>query len=170
MDPMRKGPEERSAAKERPAANDPHLVDGRQPIGRTGADTAMGGNGPGKSRMKGRTIWLVVLGVFLVGGLVAAWQWWQSRQQQLPAGIVSGNGRIEADEVDVATKYVGRVQELLVNEGDLVQPGQLLVQMDTAELQASLERAKAELARAEAEIHELRADARHKARHFLRLN
>lgn len=148
---MMKGP------KERPAASHPHRMDGHQPSERTGADTARGSNGSGKSRMTGRTIWRVVLGVVVVGGLVAVWQWWQSRQPQLPAGIVSGNGRIEADEVDIATKYVARVKELLVNEGDLVQAGQLLAQMDTAELQASLAQAKAELARAEAEIREQKA-------------
>ena len=59
--------------------------------------------------------------------------------------------------MDIATKYVGRMKELLVNEGDLVQTGQLLAQMDTAELQAALAQAKAELARTEAEIHDLKA-------------
>jgi HlyD family secretion protein len=107
--------------------------------------------------MKGVTIRRVVLGVCMVVALVAAWQWWRSRQPQLPAGIVSGNGRIEADEVDIATKYAGRVQEILVQEGDLVKAGQVLARMDTAELQAALEKAKAEVAKAEAEAHEAQA-------------
>jgi HlyD family secretion protein len=107
--------------------------------------------------MKGVTIRRVVLGVCMVVALVAAWQWWRSRQPQLPAGIVSGNGRIEADEVDIATKYAGRVQEILVQEGDLVKAGQVLARMDTAELQAALEKAKAELAKAEAEAREAQA-------------
>ena len=62
MDLMMQGPQER------PTESDPHRVDGRQPSESTGADTAGGGNGAGRSRKKGRTIWLVALGVWLVGG------------------------------------------------------------------------------------------------------
>jgi HlyD family secretion protein len=90
--------------------------------------------------------------------LVAAWQWWRSRQPALPAGIVSGNGRIEAEEVDIATKYAGRIQDILVREGDLVQAGQVLVNMDMAELQATLDKTRAELAKAEAEVREAEAE------------
>jgi HlyD family secretion protein len=151
MNPMMKGPQKRSAA------SDLHRVDGRQPIGPAGADSAGGSNGSGKTHMKGVTIRRVVLLVFMVAVLVAAWQWWQSRQPQLPAGIVSGNGRIEADEVDITTKYAGRVKEILVHEGDLVKADQVLARMDTAELQAALEHAKAELAKAEAEVREAQA-------------
>jgi HlyD family secretion protein len=104
------------------------------------------------------TIWRVVLGVCLVAVLVAAWLWWQGRQPQLPAGIVFGNGRIEAKEVDIATKYTGRVKEILVDEGALVQVGQVLANMDTAELQAALAQARAELAKAEAEVREAQAE------------
>jgi HlyD family secretion protein len=137
MSPSIRGPQES------PAASALHRADGHQP--------------KGKVPKKGVTIRRVVLGVFMVAVLVAAWQWWQSRQPQLPAGIVSGNGRIEADEVDIATKYAGRVQEILVHEGDLVKAGQVLARMDTAELQAALEHAKAELAKAEAEVREAQA-------------
>ena len=35
--------------------------------------------------------------------------WWQQSQAQLPPGIVWGNGRLEADEINIATKYAGRI-------------------------------------------------------------
>ena len=35
-------------------------------------------------------------------------------------GIVSGNGRIEADEIDIDTKFAGRIAEMLADEGDMV--------------------------------------------------
>jgi HlyD family secretion protein len=41
-------------------------------------------------------------------------------------GLVSGNGRIEATEIDVATKLPGRVTAMLVDEGDFVKAGQPL--------------------------------------------
>lgn len=78
----------------------------------------------------------------------SAYYWWQSRQGRLPDSIASGNGRIEAVEIDVAAKTAGRVEDILVNEGDLVESGQVLARMDTAVLDAQLREAKAERQRA----------------------
>jgi HlyD family secretion protein len=60
------------------------------------------------------------------------------------AGFVSGNGRIEATEIDVATKLAGRVQDIMVNEGDFVQAGQPLAQMRVAVLDAQRDEALAQ--------------------------
>jgi len=59
-------------------------------------------------------------------------------RQSLPAGFASSNGRIEATEVDVATKVSGRIVEVLVAEGDLVRQGQTVARMDIAETEAAL--------------------------------
>jgi HlyD family secretion protein len=32
------------------------------------------------------------------------WSWWRHHQMQLPAGIAYGNGRLEADAIDIDTK------------------------------------------------------------------
>ena len=78
-----------------------------------------------------------LLAAIILGG-VLGWQWWRSLQvPALPEGIVYGNGRIEAVQVDVAAKYPGRVKEVLVREGDLVEPGQVLARMDSQELDAA---------------------------------
>ena len=75
---------------------------------------------------------------------VAGWQRWKIAQKNaLPEGIVSGNGRIESVQVDVAAKYGGRIKEILAREGDLVEEGQVLARMDTAELEAELAKGKA---------------------------
>jgi HlyD family secretion protein len=66
----------------------------------------------------------------------------------LPPGIVSGNGRIEAVEIDVATKTPGRIKEILVDEGQLVEAGQVLARMDTDQLEAQRKQAEAQLKRA----------------------
>lgn len=73
------------------------------------------------------------------------WTWWQEKQSALPDGIAFGNGRIEANEVDISVKYTGRVLDILAEEGDMVSPGQTLVIMDTVELQARLDRSNADL-------------------------
>ncbi len=60
-------------------------------------------------------------------------------------GFASGNGRIEAEEVDIATKLPGRVSEILAEEGDLVEAGQVLARMDTKSLEAQLLGAEAQV-------------------------
>jgi len=87
--------------------------------------------------------------VVLAAGVVGGWQWWKSQQPTLPEGIVSGNGRIEAVQVDVATKYPGQVESILAEEGDMVERGTVLAEMDSAELDATLAEAMARLAQAE---------------------
>ena len=69
-----------------------------------------------------RTAWFTsgVLALICAGLGAGGFNWWRQHLAQLPNGIVSGNGRIEAQEIDVDTKFAGRVAELLVDEGDLV--------------------------------------------------
>jgi HlyD family secretion protein len=95
----------------------------------------------------GRRIWLMVgvLALFAVGGYYA---WQQSRNGTLPEGLASGNGRIEAVEIDVSAKSPGRIKEILVDEGDFVKAGDVLARMDTTQLEAQRRQAEAQLRRA----------------------
>ncbi|MEO3428964.1 HlyD family efflux transporter periplasmic adaptor subunit [Pelagibius sp. CAU 1746] len=98
--------------------------------------------------------------IAVVAALAAAsagYLWWRDNHDRLPDYIASGNGRIEAEEVQVATRYAGRVAEVLVNEGDMVAAGQVLARMDTAELRASLAAARASIAQAQENVIEARA-------------
>ncbi len=110
----------------------------------------------GEGEMKTLRTVIVVL-VLAAGGAGAGYYWWQQQQNQLPDNIASGNGRIEAEEVHVAAKYAGRVAEVLVSEGDMVEAGQILARMDTAELEASLAKASADVAQAQETVAEARA-------------
>lgn len=95
----------------------------------------------------GRRQWLVAaLVVVLAGGGYYAWQ--KLGNAGLPEGIASGNGRIEAVEIDVSTKAAGRIKEIQVDEGDFVQAGQVLARMDTEQLEAQRRQAEAQLQRA----------------------
>lgn len=69
-----------------------------------------------------------------------------------PEGFARGNGRVEADLVDVSTRLSGRVATIAVREGDLVAAGDVLAVMDTTELQAQKARADAAVASAEAVV------------------
>ncbi len=65
-------------------------------------------------------------------------------------GVLMASGTVEATEVQVASEIPGRVARVLVDEGDAVQAGQLLLQLDDQLLQAQLERARAGLRAARA--------------------
>jgi HlyD family secretion protein len=67
----------------------------------------------------------------LRGGVPTGLHLWQQSRSQLPSGIAWGNGRIEADEIDIDTKFVGRIAEILADEGDMVKAGQVVARMDT---------------------------------------
>jgi len=89
-----------------------------------------------------------------VSGLVivlAVWWFWL-RQPPLPEGLVQANGRIEGDHYTVASKWPGRVVEMFAREGDQVQAGQPMIQLDDAQTRAKLEQAKALLSRAMAQF------------------
>jgi HlyD family secretion protein len=88
---------------------------------------------------------LLGMGALALAG-AAALAWWLARPPGVPAGFAVGNGRLEAGELHVATKLPGRIAEVLADEGDEVQAGQLLARMDTASLDAQLAEAKAQVA------------------------
>jgi len=92
-----------------------------------------------------KTLTLILTGA----AIAAAAAWWSLRPDGLPPGIVSGNGRIEATEIDVATKSAGRVVEIGPHEGDFVQAGALLARMDTDVLLAQKAEAEAQVRQAE---------------------
>src|SRR5262249_23748765 len=106
-----------------------------------------------------RSVLRIVLLLIVCGSAFAGWNWWLDRRTPpLPEGIVSGNGRIEAVQVDVATKFTGRVTEVLAKEGDLVEKGQIVAKMDTLQLEASLAQAQAQTAQAEEGVAQSKAN------------
>jgi HlyD family secretion protein len=96
--------------------------------------------------------------VILIVGAAGGFYWWRHLQTQLPAGIVWGNGRIEADEIDIDTKFAGRIAEILTDEGDMVKAGQALARMDTRDLAASLKKSEAQVQQARKAIEEANAN------------
>lgn len=91
------------------------------------------------SKKKTLTLLAVAAALVLAGGY--AWKQWQASHAN--EGLAGGNGRIEATEVDIATKLGGRVDEILVGEGDFVKAGEPLARMQITSLQAQYEEAVA---------------------------
>jgi HlyD family secretion protein len=92
--------------------------------------------------------WLVALAAVAVVAFIG-FRIWRARATALPEGIASGNGRLQSKLVDVSAKEPLRVREILVDEGALVKPGQVLVRMDTSTLESQLAEANARVAAAQ---------------------
>src|SRR5690554_7518362 len=86
---------------------------------------------------------LLVVAAAAVVIALAWWGWTKFADTGPGEGFVNGNGRIEATEIDIATKLPGRIEEILVREGDFVSAGQVLARMQIDTLEAQREEALA---------------------------
>lgn len=96
--------------------------------------------------MSRRAILITVTVVVVAGGVAA---WLILSRPGLPPGFAGGNGRLEAKQIDIATKYPGRIKEVLADEGEMVNAGQVVATMDTEPLEAQLRNAEAKIKEAE---------------------
>ncbi|WP_240744807.1 HlyD family secretion protein [Desulforhopalus sp. IMCC35007] len=92
--------------------------------------------------------WWIALLVLASISIVGAYVWLNHQGLEISDDIASGNGRIEATEIDIATKNPGRIAEILVGEGDYLQKNQITARMDTKALEAQLRQAKASVVQA----------------------
>ena len=65
-----------------------------------------------------------------------------SQPHPLP-GIAHANGRLEFARMDVASLYAGRVEEMLVSEGQYVEADTVLARLSSATAQAQFSEAQA---------------------------
>lgn len=89
------------------------------------------------------------LAPWALAGVVAVLAWLKFSPKDPAPLVVTGNGRLEAVEIDIAAQTPGRVRDLLVREGDLVAAGQVLARLDADGLEAQLRAAGAQLRQAE---------------------
>ena len=77
--------------------------------------------------------------------LAASYFGWQYFAPKPTAKFIQVSGRIEADETDIGAKTGGRVTAILVREGDLVQVGQVVAQIEDLEVNEQLNAAAAQV-------------------------
>lgn len=91
----------------------------------------------------------VILGLVVIGAVsFAVWKNQQLQAEEL-VGIAAVNGRLELKRLDVATLYPGRVEEILVQEGDEVKINQPLARLSSTISQTQVSSALAQKKRAE---------------------
>ena len=87
---------------------------------------------------------IILVIIILAAIVLGVYYWKQAESNNQLEGFISSNGRIEATELDISSKLAGRIQEILVNEGDFIKAGQPLAHMQIDALKAQLEQARAE--------------------------
>ncbi|MGN8159401.1 HlyD family secretion protein [Salinisphaera sp. SWV1] len=92
--------------------------------------------------------YLLLGGVVAVFVVLAAWAWLRWQPTGPGPGFAVSNGRVEAVDVEIATRYAGRIHDIEVNEGDFVEAGQVVARMDVATLKAQLAQARARVLQA----------------------
>jgi HlyD family secretion protein len=106
----------------------------------------------GEQKARGKMRWFIPFAVIMIaiaGGGAGGLYWWQQHKLALPAGFAKANGRLESEQVEITTKLAGRIAVVLVNEGQMVDAGQVVARMDTTELEAQVQAAKAQVSVAE---------------------
>ncbi|TCM19889.1 HlyD family secretion protein [Novosphingobium sp. PhB165] len=93
--------------------------------------------------------WLV-RGLIVAALIAVAFGLWKLLTPSgLPEGIVGGNGRLEATEIDIASKSPGRIRDIVVDEGQMLKAGDIVAHMDVDVLAAQKAEAEAQLAEAQ---------------------
>ncbi len=90
----------------------------------------------------------VLLAVLGIGGLVA-WRFVLVPSDLAP-GVIAVSGRIESDDAIIAAKTTGRIRQITVREGDRVEAGQVLAQLDDEQIRAREQQAAASVRQTEA--------------------
>ena len=63
------------------------------------------------------------------------------KESKIPEGFAYGNGRTQTTQVDISSKLSGRLEDIVVQEGDLVEKNQLLAKIEIKELNTKLQEA-----------------------------
>ncbi|CUH95931.1 hypothetical protein P22_2019 [Propionispora sp. 2/2-37] len=98
-------------------------------------------------KLSKRTIGIIV-GILVIAA-VAGGVWWWIRSGKI---VSTDDARVKGTIVSVSPKDSGRVEKVLVKEGDTVTAGQVLATLEQREFIAQLEQAKGALSAAEAKL------------------
>ncbi len=82
--------------------------------------------------MKNKLV-LIILAILVGGGY---WYYQKNNQSDAHPGITHSNGRLELTRMDVASLYPGRVEQVIVEEGQYVTPGEVLATLSSETTQA----------------------------------
>lgn len=117
----------------------------------------------GAKRIRG-----IILLIVIVAGGIAIWKY-QHRREGYQGGDVVTTGTVEAVQVSLGFKVAGKVAGVPVSEGDRVQPGQVIAELEAQDLDVAVRSATAALESARAALGQARANREKGARDFARM-
>ncbi len=97
-----------------------------------------------------KRIFILIPAILILAAVISYYQFWQNRNNRGTRIAVSGN--IEATTVDVSFKIPGKIEHLLVEEGDFAKTGQLVAVLEHKDLLAQKARAEASLEAAQSRL------------------
>jgi len=108
--------------------------------------------------MKRKGIVILILVAAILGGTAVYATWFRHDN------TLRGSGTVEARDIHVGSEVGGRIDKILVREGDVVHPGEIMITFDDKELLASLDQTRAAAEKAvrgyrKEDIDEARAEA-----------
>ena len=72
----------------------------------------------------------IPLAIVILIVLAGAWYWYKDYSMY----ITSDDAHVDADNVSVGSKIIGRISAIYANEGDIVKQGMLLADLDSSDL------------------------------------
>lgn len=105
-----------------------------------------------------KSYYILIALILAVAVAFAVYMNYKRTADTTPEGFASSNGRLQLQNIDVASLRAGRVSQVLVHEGDLVEKGTPLVTLSSEELDTQLQGAEA--AKSQAEAAKLQAEGR----------
>lgn len=114
--------------------------------------------------MRRAWLWTAVILLLVVAGSYGLYVY--LRPPPLPEQVLYGNGHIEGTEVKVSAEIPGRLVAVNFSEGDTVQKGAVLAQIDDREPRLERDRARAEISALEENEKRLRIERASWQHHF----
>lgn len=100
---------------------------------------------------------IILVGVLVTAILAAGGIWWWIRAGKI---VSTDDARVKGTIASISSKVPGRVETILVSEGDSVQAGQIIAKIESSELEVQVAQAKANLVAVEAKLAGIKAGSR----------
>jgi HlyD family secretion protein len=102
----------------------------------------------------------IVVALVILGVVAGAFYWYKYVRPTKNSGVLKVSGNIETTEVEMSFKIPGRVEKRFVDEGEMVEKGRPIAELEDADLQQDVAQRTAELAAAKSLLDELREGSR----------
>lgn len=100
---------------------------------------------------------LMIIGIVVVAIVASGGVWWWIRSGKI---VSTEDARVKGTIASISTKVPGRIETILVKEGDSVEAGQMIAKVESAELEVQAAQAKANLSAAQAKLAGIKAGNR----------